>query len=181
MACALSLGLCLPHTQPFPKCFVVVLSIASHDLPSQIGLSAFVPQAGSMGIAPLQYKGRLTLSFSPAWWIQHGKEVFFHLGLGLEAVTLAQSDGISNTDSMTGMADQFSVHFKCVATPLDQCSLRHYQHGHFPCCSLWTLLRGSVKLTVCVCIRMFTCANLKHVTWVPRLSSWARERSGVLN
>lgn len=34
---------------------------------TQIGLSAFFLRPGSMGIAPLQHKGRLTLSFSPTW------------------------------------------------------------------------------------------------------------------
>lgn len=61
----------------------------------------FFLRPGSMGVAPLQHKRRLILSFSPTRWIQHGKEVFFYLRLGLEAVTSAQSDGISNTGSMS--------------------------------------------------------------------------------
>lgn len=54
-----------------------------------------------MEIAPLQYTGRPNLPFSPAWWLQHGKEVCLYLRPGLEAVTLAQCGGLSYTGSVS--------------------------------------------------------------------------------
>lgn len=65
-----------------------------------------------MEIAPLQHKGWPNLPFSPTWWLQHGKEACLYLRPGLEAVTLAQHDGLSYTDSMSvwqGQLNRFQL------------------------------------------------------------------------
>lgn len=134
-----------PSYLVFPKCFVVTLTVASNDLTSQIGLTAFFLRLDSVEIAPLQHKGRPNLPFSPPWWL-HGKEVWLYLR---PAVTLAQHGGLSYTGSMSVWQGQLTS-FQLASNVLQE-NVREMLPLSLPAHPLFMLQPWNVACGLCGC------------------------------
>lgn len=134
-----------PSYLVFPKCFVVTLTVASNDLTSQIGLTAFFLRLDSVEIAPLQHKGRPNLPFSPPWWL-HGEEVWLYLR---PAVTLAQHGGLSYTGSMSIWQGQLTS-FQLASNVLQE-NVRKVLPLSLPAHPLFMLQPWNVVCGLCGC------------------------------
>lgn len=106
-----------------------------------------------MEIAPLQHKGRPNLSFSPTWWLQHGKEVCLYLR---PAVTLAQHSGLSYTGSMSVWQGQLTS--LQLASNVLQENARKMFPLSLPAHPLFMLQPWNVACGLCGCFH--------HPTWL---------------
>lgn len=127
---------------------------------------SFFLRLDSMEIAPLQHKSRPNLPFSPAWWLQHGKEVCLYLRPGLGAVTSARRGSLCYTGSMSVWQGQLTS-FHLAANVLQ--GVRKM----FPFVITSTPVFHAAALECCLCsVCVWGCCH--HLTWLPQLSPWAR-------